>query len=109
MVFDKVEAANDQLESECANFTKGMSKDNETKLELINQIMGSLISAFGVILSYKLMSELKENAQIDSSLDTYMKRLGEYLRELCLNNHIRYKPKMKSLIDDCLLLKDVYT
>lgn len=40
------------------------------------------------------------------AFDNCLKKLIEYLRELCLNNHIRYKPKMNNLIDDMKILKD---
>lgn len=85
-----------------------MSKDNETKLELCRLIMDSLNSAYSMILSYRILSDLRENSQIDVGFDNCLKRLKDYLREICLNNHFRYKPKMKNLIDDIALFKDTF-
>lgn len=70
--------------------------------------MEALKSAYNMILSYKFLSELRENSQIDVGFDNYLKKLKEYLKEICLNNHFRYKPKMKNLIDDVALFKDTF-
>ena len=40
-------------------------------------------------------------------MENCIKKFGEYLRELCLNNHIRYKPQMNNLIEDLKMVKDV--
>ncbi len=50
--------------------------------------------------------QMVHNIPDDMAFDNCLKKLIEYLRELCLNNHIRYKPKMNNLIDDMKILKD---
>lgn len=73
-----------------------------------SESMSSILYTLEMVLNFKLLSELKENAPIDSTLENHLKKMGEYLREVCLNSHIRYRPHMQNYLEGLKVISEMF-
>ncbi len=77
-------------------------------MKLSSEAMSAVHDALEMLLNFRALSELKHNAQIDVTYENYLKKMGDYLRELCLNPHIRYRPKMLEFLDGIKTIRELF-
>lgn len=99
VTFEQLEQAIKTLEEESNAISGHLSNENQTKVKLSSETMRAVTSALEMILNFRVLAELRQDAQTDITLENYMKRLCEYLREICINSHIRYRPKMMDYLE----------
>lgn len=108
ITFDQFDQALRTIEDENSQLQGALGLENDMKLRMSSESMGSVLYAMEMVLNFKLLSELKENAPLDSTLEGYLKRMSEYLRELCLNSHIRYRPHMQNYLDGLKFISEMF-
>ena len=70
--------------------------------------MRVIYRTFDMIIYLKMGSELQENAQVDVNLENFLKVLLTYLKECCLNPHVRLRPTMTKYLSGLEFIVNIY-
>ena len=77
-------------------------------MRLASETMKVIHRTFDKIIDLKMASELQENAQVDVNIENFLKVLLTYLREICLNPHIRLRSTMTKYLSGLEFIVNLY-
>lgn len=58
-------------------------------------------------MKYKHTNQLGENAEVDNSLELFMRTVLTYVRQCCMNPYIRFKSEMKQYLEGLTLISNI--
>lgn len=67
-------------------------------MNLCTEGMETVSNILEAIMKYKHKNPLNQNAEVDNSLDLFVKCVLGYVKQCCMNPYLRYKSEMKQYL-----------